>query len=222
IFSGGQAECLPDGGPGNDTIACAKANVAGFASCISDGGAGNDVLSCVLEVMTETGSALCDQSGGPGIDTLACETSDIDGQHICFGDGGAGNDTVNSIVKGDNRPDSECTLLGGPGDDVLNIELGTAATPITVRTGPVLFYADAGVGNDHFITTANLTDDSDVTISNVTVLLGRGDDTATLEFLSLGGGEIEEAVYDGGNGVDTYEGTLPADFLPLVDFEIGV
>jgi hypothetical protein len=222
ILSGGQAECLPDGGPGNDTIACAKASVAGFASCVSDGGAGHDVLSCVLEAMTETGSGLCDQSGGPGNDTLTCETRDIEGQHVCFGDGGTGNDVVNSIVKGSNRPDSECTLLGGAGDDELNIELGTAASPITVSTGPVLFYADAGLGNDHFVTTANLTDESDLTISDVTVLLGRGDDTATLNFLSLGAGEIVEAVYDGGKGVDTYAGTLPADFLPLVDFELGV
>lgn len=222
ILEGGEAECVTDGGTGDDAITCAKTDVAGFASCMSDGGAGNDNLSCVLNEMTETGSGLCHQIGGPGNDTLVCETSDIRGEHACFGEGGAGNDIVNSIVKGDNRPQSECTLIGGPGDDELNIELGTFAVPITVETGPVLFFADAGLGNDHLTTTANLTGESDATISSVTVLMGRGNDTMTLEFLSVGNGVLEEEVYDGGQGEDTYEGTIPAMFLPLVNFEIGV
>lgn len=222
IFEGGEAECITEGGNGDDTIACAKSNVAGFASCVGDGGAGHDDLSCVLNLMTETGLGLCHQIGGLGNDTLSCETSDIHGEHSCFGDGGAGNDVVNSIVKGENSPQSDCSLFGGSGDDDLNIELGTFALPITVASGPVEFFADAGAGNDHLTTTANLTDESDATISSVTVLMGRGNDTMTLDFLSMGNGVLEEQIYDGGQGVDTYEGTVPAMFLPLVNFEIGL
>lgn len=222
VLEGGRAECTSNGGIGNDTILCTKVDIAGFASCVSDGGAGNDSLSCMLDVLTGTGSGLCHQTGGTGNDTLLCETNDIDGEHVCYADGGAGNDLVTSIVKGVNRPDVECNLYGGTGNDELVEQLGTLTEPLTVQSGTVTFLADAGAGDDHFFVTANLTDESDATITDVTVLMGTGNDTATLNYYSLGGAALEDQLYDGGKGVDTYEGTVPAMYLPLVNFEIGV
>jgi hypothetical protein len=222
VYAGGKAGCVSDGGSGDDTITCSKANVAGFASCSSDGGAGNDDLFCNLDGMSETGSGLCHQTGGPGNDALLCQTSNINGQHVCFADGGAGDDVVTSVVKGTNATHSQCNLYGGPGDDELVSQLGTFVDPLTVKNGTVTFFADAEGGDDHFVVTANLSPESDVLLSNITVLMGKGNDIATLNYYSLGGATLGEQLYDGGQGLDAYEGTIPAMFLPLANFEIGV
>jgi hypothetical protein len=222
VFAGGEAACLSDGGSGDDTIVCSKANVAGFASCISDGGAGDDDLSCNLDGMTKSGSGLCHQSGGAGNDTVLCQTNNLDGKHACFVDGGAGNDDVTSVVKGTNFANAHCFMYGGPGDDNLVEQLGTLEDPLTVKSGTVTFFADAEGGDDHFAVTANLSPESDALISSVTVLMGNGNDIATLNYYSLGGALLGEQLYDGGPGRDTYEGTIPAMFLPIVNFEIEV
>lgn len=219
VLKGGRSECLSDGGLGDDVIQCTKAHIAGYASCVSDGGAGNDDLSCVLDDMTETGSALCHQTGGRGDDTLRCETGNIAGEHVCFQDGGAGDDTLNWIVKGVNSAIAQCSLYGGTGNDVFNGEIGTLTDPVTITSGTVSFFLDAGAGNDRFQSTANLTADSDPTLSSITVLMGRGNDTTTLNYYSLGGALLVDQLYDGGRGVDVYEGTIPAEFLPLMNFE---
>jgi hypothetical protein len=219
VLENGQSECVSKGGQGNDTIACTKTNIAGTANCIGDGGSGDDDLSCVLDVMAATGSGLCHQTGGAGNDILRCETRNISGEHVCFQNGGAGNDTLNWIVKGVNSANAQCSLYGGAGNDVFNGELGTFEDELTITTGTVSFLLDAGPGNDHFNFTANLSAASDATISSVAVLLGAGNDTATLNLLSLGGAVMLEQLYDGGRGRDTYEGNVPAMFLPLVNFE---
>ena len=139
---------------------------------------------------------------------------------MCFQDGGAGNDTLNWIVRGVNSANAQCSLYGGAGNDVFNGELGTFENELTITTGTVSFLLDAGTGNDHFNLTANLSAASDATISSVAVLLGAGNDTATLNLLSLGGAVILDQVYDGGRAHDTYEGNVPAMFLPRANFEI--
>lgn len=219
VFESGRSECLSDGGLGNDVIQCTKAHIAGYASCVSDGGAGNDDLSCVLDDMAETGSALCHQTGGCGDDTLRCETGNIAGEHVCFQDGGAGDDTLNWVVKGDNTATAQCSLYGGTGNDLFNGEIGTLSNPVSVKSGTVSFFLDAGAGNDRFQSTANLTADSDGTLSSITVLMGRGNDATTLNYYSLGGALLVDQHYDGGPGVDVYKGTIPPEFLPLTNFE---
>lgn len=219
VLADGRSECISDGGLGDDVMQCTKAHVAGYANCVGDGGAGDDYLSCILDDMAESGSALCHQTGGLGNDTLLCEAGNVAGEHECFQDGGAGNDTLNWIVKGVNTANAQCSLYGGAGNDVFNGQIGTATDPVTIKSGTVSFFLDAGAGNDRFVSTANLAANSNATISSISVLMGRGNDSTTLNYYYLGGALLADQLYDGGRGVDVYAGTIPAEFLPLINFE---
>jgi hypothetical protein len=229
VMEGGLAECISDGGLGDDAIGCIALDVAGHSSCVSDGGLGHDLVSCKITNLAETGSALCHQTGGDGNDEMTCDKDTVHGAHVCFGDGGSGDDVMNWVSTGENSGDFQCTMHGGAGDDKMNIfvgvdQEGNVDPEGNLFTGTVEYFAGAGVGNDTWSATVNFRQGTTGVFQSLTVLLGSGDDTLILAFLSPVVAQVSEHQFSGGLGEDAWIGPPPSalGFTNVEDFEIGV
>ena len=161
LFSGSDAKYV--GGDGNDTI-----RVGGLTVGDVDAGAGNDTVS-----VPSAASAVID--AGPGDDTVDA----LGGGSIV--NGGEGNDTLRGGAF-----ESVGDVSGGPGDDVIRVNGGTA---------------DGGDGDD-------LLENIGSTLQSATLSGGRGDDT-------LFGSSREEFVGGPGRDTVRYD-DVSAQFRPVV------
>lgn len=175
-----------DGGDGNDTL------VSGEGSDTLTGGLGNDSL--LLQVTVDPNHPDADivcAYGGGGDDSIEAFEGPYPGGRGASGsfDGGTGNDRL--VVWALQRADLVSSVLGGEGEDILQV---------SVAAGPGKVIVDGGNGNDSLLVDCD--DPFPVASGNgnqTQVNGGLGDDTITVQASNLAGSQI---AVDAGDGND--------------------